>query len=1061
MNTVSFPAASPETAHINAPAGTVAFHFDGEKMSVVYATDKYFDIFMCTRAEYIAIPANQYGLRMIDESASKSFIAEINDELGKNSNISINIFPTLKNGQALTVNYAINPVRNEDGTYTLYCSTLDISKYHTGKSAVDSDEYRRMCAISSISADIIYEYDFNDKTMSFFVNCGGEYVPKSVVSDFESMCKEKKAFHEDDTEAFERFCDMLQIGNDKYMGEIRLYNEATEEYEWHRVRFKTIIDMQTGLPIKAIGEFANISEKKNAEQKLIDKAERDPLTKIYNKATTRSMIKNYLRTDSRESYDALIIVDVDNFKHVNDSLGHLFGDSILVDLSQEMQDLFRSNDVVGRIGGDEFVVFLRGIKQKKHIADKAGDICKIFDLLYSGDDGEKITGSLGIALFPEDGDTYDELFKKADIALYTSKASGKNTYTFYDEEKTDEMPEPVPRKTHVNRYSRDAILSMGNAALEHEITGLAFDVMDTTENVESAVNMIISKTGKKFSLSRVTINEPASENEYKCVYSWSSRSVEENLGAVTATAQSDTDAILPLFDKNDIAVFSCGSEDCKALGKFIEPLGTKSALLCAVRDGETISAVVSFHDCANDRVWSVDEVLAAKAIAKTLKNYLFRIRELESSIKKAEAFGSYDALTGLPSYKKFCVMAEKTVAAGFENDSYALICTDILDFEYINDKYGIDKGDELLKAFAKKVSTICDGICCVCRMIADRFLILAKVESLELLSRSLRTFAGGFKAEEMPEVDEVNVVIGVALIAGKNFFNVTMSANNANVAVKYAKKNKLSGVVLYKDEMRVEMSLCEKTRREAETALKNDDFAVYLQPKVSLSDNQIVGAEALIRWKKPDGTLLFPSDFIKYLEPSGFIIKLDFYVYEKVCQYLRKQLDAGKKCVPISVNVSGLHLKTTGFVEALVEIVERYRIPKKLIELELTENVFVENEKNALDAMTAFRKLGFKISIDDFGSGFSSLNLLKNLPVDNLKIDREFFSNEMLRANDKIIISGIIAMAGRMDISIVCEGVETKEQIDFLKEQNCDMVQGFFYAKPVPTDEFDSIKLDS
>ena len=200
-----------------------------------------------------------------------------------------------------------------------------------------------------------------------------------------------------------------------------------------------------------------------------------------------------------------------------------------------------------------------------------------------------------------------------------------------------------------------------------------------------------------------------------------------------------------------------------------------------------------------------------------------------------------------------------------------------------------------------------------------------------------------------------------------------------------------------------------------------------------------------------------PDSFVPFLEKNGYIVKIDFFVYEEVCKYLRRRIDNGLEVVPISVNVSRIHMLKNDFIPHLVEVIHRYRIDPKLIELELTESVFIANEEDAIRTLGLLRERGFKVSIDDFGSGYSSLSLLKRMPVDVLKIDKSFFSGEHIQGKESILLSGVIDMADKMDIDIICEGIETEEQVDFLKHSKCDTAQGFFYAKPVPIADFEDL----
>jgi EAL domain-containing protein (putative c-di-GMP-specific phosphodiesterase class I) len=240
-------------------------------------------------------------------------------------------------------------------------------------------------------------------------------------------------------------------------------------------------------------------------------------------------------------------------------------------------------------------------------------------------------------------------------------------------------------------------------------------------------------------------------------------------------------------------------------------------------------------------------------------------------------------------------------------------------------------------------------------------------------------------------------------------------------------------------------------------ALKNGEFIVYLQPKIELSGNTLVGAEALVRWKKSDNSLMPPNDFIPLFEKNGFVVYLDFYVYEEVCKKLRSWLDNGLSVVPISLNVSRIHLHDDDFVGELEKLVDRYEIPHHLLELELTESIFLNNTEEALNVMRKLQNIGFVVSIDDFGAGYSSLNLLKDMATDVIKLDKEFFGQGEMQKEEQIIVSSIISMAKQLNMKVLSEGVETKKQSDFLKSVCCDMAQGFLFAKPMPVLDFEKI----
>ena len=256
-------------------------------------------------------------------------------------------------------------------------------------------------------------------------------------------------------------------------------------------------------------------------------------------------------------------------------------------------------------------------------------------------------------------------------------------------------------------------------------------------------------------------------------------------------------------------------------------------------------------------------------------------------------------------------------------------------------------------------------------------------------------------------------------------------------------------------------SMMEGIKREVEItsyipkAIAKHEFKVYYQPKMETETVHLIGAGALVRWQKPDGKFVYPDEFIPYIERSGQIVDVDYYVYRETFRFIAERLREGKKVVPISLNVSRVHLNKMHILEYVKELFEEYKIPSDLIEFELTESIYLDNTKKALELVDGLHKLGAKVSMDDFGSGYSSLNLLSRLPIDIIKLDKVFLKDDNLQESDKIIISCVVDMAKRLQITSLCEGVETLEQSDYLKEAGCQIQQGYYFSKPIPQEEFE------
>lgn len=234
-----------------------------------------------------------------------------------------------------------------------------------------------------------------------------------------------------------------------------------------------------------------------------------------------------------------------------------------------------------------------------------------------------------------------------------------------------------------------------------------------------------------------------------------------------------------------------------------------------------------------------------------------------------------------------------------------------------------------------------------------------------------------------------------------------------------------------------------------------DEFVIYLQPKFDVIEEKVVGAEALIR-KEINGELIMPDRFIPYYEKTGLITKLDMYVLREICKLQKKWREENFLLLPISINESRHHLKNENHINELKDIINEYNADTTLIELEMTESTVVEDIMKAKNAAESVKKLGFIVSMDDFGTGYSSFNILKDIEIDILKIDKSFFKDMEKNVRAKIIVETIIQMCKKLNITTVAEGIDTKGQVDFLKEIGCDIIQGYYFSKPIKIEEFEN-----
>lgn len=422
-----------------------------------------------------------------------------------------------------------------------------------------------------------------------------------------------------------------------------------------------------------------------------------------------------------------------------------------------------------------------------------------------------------------------------------------------------------------------------------------------------------------------------------------------------------------------------------------------------------------------------------------------------------------DALTGLDSYEVFLGKLQKEIDT-MGDDKIGIIYTDIKHFKYINDTYGYKVGDSLLKEFVDELMQGGEYILCSSRVYSDNFVAANRIkkgtrsneEFREMIYQINRDWEAKFRGKYLNS--RLQFCTGISIIdQDSRSKDAETAVSNANLARKVAKEMEHDCCVLF------DQSMMEGIKREVEItsciprALEKKEFQVYFQPKMDTDTLDLIGAEALVRWKRPDGRFIYPDEFIPLIERSGQIVDVDYYVYREVFRFLAERLKEGKKVVPISLNVSRMHLNRTDFITYVESLLEEFQIPCSLIEFELTESIYLDNTEAALELIKGLHNLGIKVSMDDFGSGYSSLNLLSKLPIDIIKLDKVFLKEGEMQESDRIIISCVVDMAKKLHITSLCEGVETQEQSDYLKKVGCQMQQGFFFSRPVPREDFESI----
>lgn len=413
---------------------------------------------------------------------------------------------------------------------------------------------------------------------------------------------------------------------------------------------------------------------------------------------------------------------------------------------------------------------------------------------------------------------------------------------------------------------------------------------------------------------------------------------------------------------------------------------------------------------------------------------------------------TYDELTGIYNKQAFYAKTKEMLLDN-PDKNFDLLRINIERFKVLNDLFGESTGDKLLRYIGKFLKEINLPLCVSGRLYADNFVVCyeaGKGDSRRMIN-TLQMVADSFAIN-----NRTILSFGLYRIDDKTL-PVSVMCDRANMALWKAKGNFKNPYCEYDEKMRQQVLKEQKIINAMEMAIQNKEFTLYLQPKYDIEKGTIISAEALVRWISLENGFISPGDFIPVFENNGFVYEVDKFIWEESCRYLRKWLDEGREVHPISVNVSRIDLYDPKLVQHLVDLREKYQLPSQYLELEITESAYTEDPEQIITITRQLREAGFVILMDDFGTGYSSLNMLKDIQIDVLKLDMGFLKSSDYSAKGGNILTAILKMAESLKMQTIAEGVETKEQVEFLKSIGCKYVQGFYYSKPLPVDEFEKL----
>ncbi len=819
-------------------------------------------------------------------------------------------------------------------------------------------------------------------------------------------------------------------------------------YMWFRTYYKSVVD-EEGKITRIEGRSFNIDTDKNLKEEV----RRDPLTRLLNKVEVEREIRSFLEKNP-EGTHVMLLIDIDNFKGVNDNFGHTFGDTVITDVARLIQSQFRSNDVVGRIGGDEFLVFMKNTVLDKAI-DKVQRLQGILCKEYAGGDVRyRISVSIGVATSSDDNHEYQKLFEQADTAMYRAKKNGKNGFAVAD----GTISEQVPHQTR-KIEPREMI-----GPEDQKFIAYAVSLMAHAKNLDGSLNMLLERIAKRYRLAMVAILEWNQEagvfspsNYYSDSFDLPSKMTFKSVPKELEGLEPGQCASLTMLQMAECGNLEGYANDPEAVARL---RGEFSVVVGKYEYVEKHNGQIVYLSTDEHRQWSGIEMEMFEELTRILAVFASLRFRMNMSQEQICDIQSRDQLTGLYNQDIFRQRVAEILGEAEPDKIYGLVYMDINNFGYVNENYGYRVGDEILKMFAQNV-TEQSCYCAGSRLYSDFFLLLMEDENEKLLKEHLRGHYQRFANMQNHRYPNSGMGVTAGLYIFENpGVDVDVAIENANLAWKQAKNEKRRDIVRYEPEFRIARSDEQRVVGEFFEALYRDDFQIYLQPKFILGEHKVYGAEALARWKKPDGSVLTPFYFINALEKIGYITELDFYIFEEVLKTLDKWDRQKRRKIVVSTNFSGRHFDGDGeeFLERIDHIMGKYSIPPKLIEIEVTESALVKNVKVLEKCMNCLHEKGFRVAIDDFGTGYSSLSMLADMPADVIKIDKSFLNQDM--SDRKLsLLNEIGRMVRILKKDIIIEGVETMEQEKALLNGGFTQGQGYLCNQPLPIGEFERLYL--
>ena len=768
----------------------------------------------------------------------------------------------------------------------------------------------------------------------------------------------------------------------------------------------------------------------------------DELTKCVSLEKIRNTASKFLK--EKESF-ILGIVDIDNFSTFNQKCGSVLGDIVLIELASTLKSILRNDGIVSRVGGDSFVFiyktdtsnydYIRNFifTMKETINDNINKVINIDD---------ELTITIGLSRSIVDGEDLIILYNKAFSALERGKKKSRDCFIIYFEEKCG----PVDSIDRINKVHYEESTTANYSAIAAVV-----EVLNSNLNFGRRIAETLNLVGTFFMLDRITLVEyDQTGNNIKEVKQWNNP-ITPQMGEYNPTIEEMLEIRKYLGVSNLYVANNIQSIENEKIKNCLIKSHTLALLVSELKLNGRYFGLIKFEMTSHSRVWRKENIMALDLLSKLIS--IKYAKEYDTYIHYMQMY--FDKETSLYNYHRWYEDVSDFLEENRKTNTikkFMVLDIGIQEHSALISIVGMKVFRSVLKAIAQTLIGLETEKIAYCRSYENRFTIFLpnddKNVALEIFYKALAS------VDKIIGNDGEKAIIRAGYCVFNKDTDLTIDDIVERAAVARKKGNQNNNFVEFTEQMLMEDKYKNILLSHFEIALEKNEFLLYLQPKISTKTGIVAGAEALSRWNYNFERLIFPNDFISVLESNGYISRLDFKLFENVCLFIKKLEKNNLTIIPISVNVSRSIRDFDVYFNNLEQIRQKYDVDPKYLEIEITEGLYSLDNEAIEKFIYKLHKVGYSVSMDDFGSGNSNISTLSELTFDTIKFDKAFFK-DIDNTKEKMIVESMIKLVKGMNLKVVCEGVETEEYVKYLTNINVDYIQGFYYDKPIPVELFE------